>query len=63
MLSDKDRKRHEHLTDKVKVIEDGSTEKTFLGIVDLNNALTLADTDIKENWERYKERCLGRIKS
>ena len=42
---------------------DGSKEKTFSGIVDLNNALTLADTDIKENWERYKERYLGRIKS
>ena len=41
----------------------GSKEKTFLGIVDLNNALTLADTDIKENWERYKERYLSRIKS
>ena len=96
MLSDKDRKRHEHLTDKGKVIEfvvqyetlfenkwvpivrydtahgyahkdlmnpDGSKEKTFLGIVDLNNALTLADTDIKENWERYKKRYLRRIKS
>jgi len=96
MLTDKDRKRHEHITDKGKVIEfvvqyetsfgnkwvpivrydtahgyahkdlmnpDGSKEKTFLGIVDLNNALTLADTDIKENWERYKERYLGRIKS
>ena len=96
MLSDKDRKRHEHLTDKGIVIEfvvqyetlfankwipivrydtahgyahkdlmnpDGSKEKTFLGIVDLNDALTLADTDIKENWERYKERYLGRIKS
>ena len=96
MLTDKDRKRHEHLTDKGKVIEfvvqyetlfenkwvpivrydtahgyahkdlmnpDGSKEQMFLGIVDLNNALTLADIDINENWERYKERYLGRIKS
>ena len=43
--------------------QDGSKEKTFLGIVDLNNALTLADIDINENWERYSERYLSRIKS
>lgn len=96
MLTDKDRKRHEHLTDKGEVIgfvvqyetlfenkwvpivrydtahgyahkdlmnPNGSKEKTFLGIVDLNNALTLADRDINENWERYSERYLRRIKT
>jgi len=96
MLTDKDRKRHEHITDKGKIIgfvvqyetlfeskwvpivrydtahgyahkdlmnPDGSKEQMFLGIVDLNNALTLADIDINENWERYKERYLRRIKS
>ena len=41
---------------------DGSKEKTFLGEVDLNEALTLADKDINENWERYKDRYFGRIK-
>lgn len=93
MLTDMDRKRHEHLTERGKVggfvvqyeslIEnkwvpiirydtaheyahkdlmnpDGTNEKIFLGNVDLNDALTLADKDINENWERYKERYLGR---
>ncbi len=41
---------------------DGSKEKIFLGTADLNEALTLADIDINENWERYKERYLRRIK-
>lgn len=41
---------------------DGSQEKVFLGITDLNEALTLADKDINENWERYKERFLRRLK-
>lgn len=95
MLSDKDRKRHEHLKDKGKVLEfvvqyeillgkkwmpvvrydtahgyahkdlispDGSKEKIFMGVVNLNEALTLADKDINENWERYKDRYLRRIK-
>src|SRR4030065_773190 len=95
MLSDKGIKRHEHLTDKGKVIEfvvqyetlfenkwvaivrydtahgyahkdlmnpDGSKEKIFIGVADLNEALTMADKDINENWERYKERYLRRIK-
>lgn len=96
MLSDMDRKRHEHLVDKGKVVgfvvqyellledkwmpvvrydtahgyahkdlinPDGSKEKIFMGVVDLNEALTLADNDINENWERYKERYLRRIKT
>jgi hypothetical protein len=95
MLSDIDRKRHEHITEKGKVAgfvvqyetlfegkwvpivrydtahgyahkdllnPDGSKEKIFLGVADLNEALTIADIDINENWERYKERYLRRIK-
>lgn len=95
MLSDKDKKRHEHLIDKGKVVgfvaqyeillenkwipvvrydtahgyahkdlmnPDGSKEKIFIGVADLNEALTMADKDINENWERYKERYLRRIK-
>jgi len=42
---------------------DGSKEKIFSGIVDLNNALTLTDRDINKNWKRYDERYLRRIKS
>jgi len=37
---------------------DGSKEKIFLGIFDLKEALVLADEDINENWQRYKERYL-----
>lgn len=92
MLSDMDRKRHEHLIEKGKISgfvvqyeillenkwmpvvrydtahgyahkdlinPDGSKEKIFMGVVDLNEALTLADRDINENWERYKDRYLG----
>lgn len=95
MLSDTDRKRHEHLTERGKVtgfvvqyeifIEDkwvpivrydtahgyarkdlmnpdSSKEKIFMGTSDLNEALTVADMDINENWERYKERYLRRLK-
>jgi hypothetical protein len=95
MLSDEDRKRHEHVIDKGKILEfvvqyeilfenkwmpvvrydtahgyahkdlinpDSSKEKIFMGLADLNEALTLADRDINENWERYKERFLRRIK-
>ncbi len=42
---------------------DGSKEKIFMGVVDLNEALTLADKDINENWERYKDRYFRRIKT
>ncbi len=41
---------------------DGSKKKVFLGEADFNEVLTLADLDINENWERYKERYLRRIK-
>ncbi len=41
---------------------DGTKEKIFIGVVDLNEALTLADKDINENWERYKERYFRRMK-
>lgn len=95
MLSDKDRKRHEHMVDKGRVSEfvvqyeilvenrwkpivrydtahgyahkdlfnpDGTKEKTLMGMVDFNEALFIADKDINENWERYKERYFRRIK-
>lgn len=95
MLSDQDRKRHEHLTEKGKVLgfivqyetlvkdkwmpvvrydtahgyahkdfidPDGSKEKILIGASELNEALTFADKDINENWERYKDRFLRRIK-
>ncbi|MCR4290862.1 MAG: hypothetical protein NUV86_11450 [Candidatus Scalindua sp.] len=95
MLSDTDRKRHEHLTEGGKVtgfvvqyeifIEnkwmpvvrydtahgfahkdlvnpDGSKEKILFGALDLNEALTVADKDINENWERYKDRYFRRLK-
>jgi hypothetical protein len=94
MLSDKDRKRHEHTIDKGRVIgfvvqyevlikgewrpvvrydtahgfahkdlinPDGSKGKIFLGAADLNEALSLADKDVNENWERYKDRYFRRI--
>ena len=41
---------------------DGSKEKIFMGAVELSEALTLADRDINENWERYKERYFRRLK-
>jgi hypothetical protein len=95
MLSDKDRKRHEHITEKGKVKRflvqyesflankwvpivrydtahgyahkdlinpDGSVEKVFFGEADFTEALTLADFDINENWERYKDNYLRRMK-
>ena len=96
MLSDKDRKRHEHIIDRGKVRgfviqyefftknkwipvvrydtahgyahkdlinPNGSKEKILLGKVDLNEALSLADKDISENWERYRDRYLRRLKT
>jgi len=96
MLSDQDRKRHEHTVDKGRIVgfvvqyevlienewrpvvrydtahgfahkdlinPDGSKEKMFLGAADLNEALSLADQDVNENWERYKDRYFRRIKA
>jgi hypothetical protein len=96
MLSDQDRKRHEHLAEKGKIMgfvvqnetlfrdnwmpvvrydtahgyahkdlidPDGSKEKILIGTVELSEALTFADKDINENWERYKDRFLRRIKT
>ena len=96
MLTDEDRKRHEHISDRgvitnfvvqyellnggkwLPVIRydnahgfahkdlinpDGSKEKLLLGTADLNEALTMADMDIQENWQRYRERFLRRIKT
>lgn len=42
---------------------DSSKEKIFIGVADLNEALTLADKDINENWEGYKERYFRRMKA
>jgi hypothetical protein len=94
-LTAEDRKRHEHITDKGKVMgfsvqyeilyqgtwlpvvrydtahgyahkdlikPDGTQEKIFLGSADFNEALMLADKDIDENWARYRERFLWRMK-
>jgi hypothetical protein len=41
---------------------DGSQEEIFMGAVEFSEALTLADRDINENWERYKERYFRRLK-
>jgi len=95
MLTDSDRKRHEHIVEKGKVTgfvvqyeiffeekwvpvvrydtahgyahkdlinPDGSIKKIFMGLADFNEALTLADKDINENWERYKNKYFRRIK-
>lgn len=88
LLTLNDRRRHEHATERGKVIRfmvqhetfiegqwrpairydtahgfprvdrikpDGTVEKIPLLTKDLGEALTLADQDIEENWERYKE--------
>jgi hypothetical protein len=95
MLTDEDRKRHEHIIEKGKIVEfavqyeiyhknkwmpvvrydtahgyahkdllnpDGTQEKIFIGVADFNDALTVADRDIDENWVRYRERFLRRMK-
>ncbi len=41
---------------------DGTREKILIGITDFNEALTFADKDIDENWPRYKDRFIGRLK-
>lgn len=94
MLTENDRKRHEHLTEEGTVVSfvvqyevriddkwmpivrydtahgfahkdllnpDGSKEKIILGDADLGDALTLADKDINENWQTYKNRYLRRM--
>jgi len=38
-----------------RVHPDGTVEKAALLTNDLGEALTFADQDIDENWERYKE--------
>lgn len=37
-----------------RIYADGTTDKIPLLTVDLAEALTVADQDIEENWERYK---------
>ena len=96
MLTDQDRKRHEHISEKgaicsfviqYEILHDdkwvpvvrydnahgfahkdlmkpgGSKEKILIGSLDLNEALTLADKDIQENWTRYREHFLRRLKT
>jgi len=96
MLTDEDKKRHEHLTENGKILgfivqyetlvkdkwmpvvrydtahgyahkdlinPDGSKEKILIGVSELNEALTFADKDVNENWERYKDRFFRRIKT
>lgn len=41
-----------------RIRADGTVEKIPLLTRDLGEALTFADQDIDENWERYKEACL-----
>lgn len=41
---------------------DGTQEKILMGMADFAEALVMADMDINENWERYKERYLRRIR-
>ncbi len=93
MLSEKDRKRHEHISEKGRIIRfmvqyeiyldgkwcpvvrydnahgyahkdlispDGSKKKVFLGEADFNEALTMADGDINDNWQLYKDSYLRR---
>jgi len=44
------------------IYPDGSKQKVILGMYSYNEALTLADMDINQNWEVYKLRYLRRIK-
>ena len=95
MLTDVDRKRHEHVVEKGEIKDfvvqyemkisdkwlpvvrsdtahgyahkdlinpDGTKEKILMGDVSYNEILTEADKDIMENWPRYRERFLRRMK-
>jgi hypothetical protein len=95
MLTDVDRKRHEHVVQKGEIKDfvvqyemkignkwlpvvrfdtahgyahkdlispDGTKEKILMGDVSYNEILTEADKDIEENWPRYRERFLRRMK-
>lgn len=95
MLTEEDRKRHEHISEKgtitsfvvqyeilhdgkwVPVVRydnahgfahkdllkpDGSKDKILIGALDLNDALTLADKDVQENWVRYREQYMRRLR-
>lgn len=95
MLTDEDRKRHEHVVEKGEIkgfvvqyetkINDkwlpvvrfdtahgyahkdllnpgGTKEKTLMGDVSYNELLSQADKDINQNWPRYKERFLRRMR-
>ncbi|MBI5632126.1 MAG: hypothetical protein HZA15_01435 [Nitrospirae bacterium] len=42
---------------------DGSKDKILIGEADFNEALSMADKDIQENWEKYRQRYLRRLKS
>jgi hypothetical protein len=49
-------------THKDLINPDGTIEKVFMGTAEFKEALTLADVDINENWERYKDRFFRRLK-
>jgi len=38
----------------------GREEKHLLGVSDLREAAAIADADIRSNWQRYKQRFLGK---
>lgn len=40
---------------------DGKVKKIFLGVLDWADALTFADRDIDENWEKYKHQYLREL--
>lgn len=40
-------------------VKKGAPVKTPLGITDLNMALTFAESDLKTNWQWYRERYQG----
>jgi hypothetical protein len=95
MLTDEDRKRHEHVVEKGEIKgfvvqygtrvhdkwlpvvrfdtahgyahkdllnPDGTKDKTLMGEVSYNELLSEADKDINQNWLRYKERFLRRMR-
>lgn len=40
----------------------GDTQKELLPFIELNLALTFAEKDLKENWQKYRERYLKEVK-
>lgn len=42
---------------------DGTKDKILIGEASLSDALSMADKDIRENWENYRERYMRRLTS